>query len=151
MNAPACVALIDDDPAWTEALADYFRDKGFAVRTAADGAGGLALLEGGGVDAVVLDLHLPGLDGFGVLQVLRQRLPRLTVVLASADEDENLPRRAREAGAFAFLPKTASPRLLLQTVQQALRQAAEHPVPRPWQFLLTGPEADLPSLSHEQP
>jgi DNA-binding response OmpR family regulator len=137
MNATLRIALIDDDRGWTDALADFFAAHGFTVATAPDATVGLALLAHDDFESAVVDYHMPGLDGLGLLHELRRRRRLLPVVLVSADEEAHLAERAREAGAFAFLPKTVSPRLLLQTVHQALHRRTE----RPWAHLLPAPSA----------
>jgi two-component system OmpR family response regulator len=127
MSPAPRVALIDHDRAWTEALADYLEGKGFRVVTAADGAAGLELLAGGQVAAAVLDWDLPGRSGPELLRDLRRRGLAVAVVLVSGDERPGRDREAHEAGAFAYLPKTASPALLHQALQQALRAGEPRP------------------------
>ena len=62
------VLLIDDDDAITTVLGSFLARSGFAVRTAADGASGLALFRTAGADVVVLDVSMPVLDGREVLR-----------------------------------------------------------------------------------
>ena len=72
----ATVLIIDDDAALREGIAETLGDLGHTVEHAADGAAGLARLSRGGVDAVLLDLRMPGMDGLAVLKALRGRADR---------------------------------------------------------------------------
>lgn len=120
MNGPPRIVLIDDDPAWLESLAELFREEGYPVDTADDGAGGLSLFDKQDVALVVIDYHLAGADGLEVLREVRRRRPGVAALLASADEEPSLPARALAAGARAFVPKTASPGMIRRLVREAV-------------------------------
>jgi two-component system response regulator HydG len=143
MNFRPRIAVIDDDPAWAEALAEYLDAKGLDVYRAEDARHGLDLLENSGIGVAVIDFHMPDLNGLELLRLIRQRLSTVVVLLMSSAGDPLLPRRVLEAGAMAFLPKTAAPSHLVQAVQEALhysRQLAEENLRRHfWNRLLTGP------------
>jgi DNA-binding NtrC family response regulator len=132
------IALIDDDRDWAEALAEYLCTKGFAIQIRGDGVSGLALLEQDSIPVAVVDFDMPGLDGLELLERLRQRRPDVAVLLVSGEEDPDLAGRAVAAGAHAFVPKTASPPLLLEAVRQALRAVERRQ--KPWNRLLAGPK-----------
>jgi DNA-binding response OmpR family regulator len=137
------IALIDDDPAWAEALAEYLGDKGLDVRRAEDGQQGLALLEHDDISVALVDFHMPDMNGLDLLRLIRQRLGSVVVVLLSSAGEPLLPRRVREAGGMAFLPKTSAPSRISQAVQEAVRlsrRLAEDNLRRHlWNRLLTGP------------
>jgi len=65
------VLVVDDHARIVEILRDYLEAAGFTVRTAADGATALALLAREAVDCVVLDIMMPGRDGFAVCRQIR--------------------------------------------------------------------------------
>ncbi|MET0310774.1 MAG: response regulator [Burkholderiaceae bacterium] len=117
------VLVVDDNPATRYSTARVLRAAGFATDEAADGAEALALAQGG-VSAVVLDVHLPDMDGFDVCRALRQseRLATLPVIYLSAayvrDEDKVI---GLNAGADAYLTHPAEPRMLVATVQALIR------------------------------
>ena len=102
------VLIIDDDPAMREALAEASEDLGFAPRLAASGAAALALLEAESVDAVILDLRMPGMDGLEVLRRLQSRppVPPVTVLTAHATAQNTI--EAMRLGAFDHLTKPIS-------------------------------------------
>jgi DNA-binding response OmpR family regulator len=146
MQVRSQIALIDDDRAWVETLAEYLRGKGFAIRTAYDGVRGLSLLEDGGIPVALVDLNMPGMSGLELLRRLRQRRRPVAVLLVSADDDPSLAARVKAEGGDAFLPKTVSPRLLLSAVRLALaKQHAEPPADHRtplWRLLHPGPRSN---------
>jgi two-component system NtrC family response regulator len=80
----ARVLIIDDDAALREGIAETLADLGHAAEHAPDGAAGLARLARGGIDAVLLDLRMPGMDGLAVLKVLRERGDTTPVAVLTA-------------------------------------------------------------------
>jgi DNA-binding response OmpR family regulator len=151
MNASPRLALIDDDRAWLDTLAEYLHDRGYGVETALGGKRGLNLLERGGIGLAVVDFHMPDLDGLELLGQLRRRRLSVDVLLMSSDDDPTLPPRVRAAGAAAFLSKNTAPPLLLtrltQTLSSVLREmAARRPELSPWDRLLPMPRRVAPWL-----
>lgn len=150
MNATPRVLIIDDNRAWLEALADYLRNKGFAVLTATDGAEGLALLESNEATLIVCDYHMPRMDGLELLRSLRQRQRNIAVLMMSSEEEPTLASRARAEGARDFLAKSTAPWLLVRklrqivgAVQSFVSGASEL---QPWQRLLPGPKRTEPRV-----
>jgi DNA-binding NarL/FixJ family response regulator len=112
--------IVDDHSMVREGLAALLAQPGSAVEVlqAGDAAGGLALVEGhADLDAVLLDLNMPGQDGIAALRRIADRRPDLPVILLSSSEDPADIRRGLAAGALGYLPKSASP----QTLMSALR------------------------------
>ncbi len=72
------------------------------------------------LDLVLLDLALPGMSGFGLINRLHERFPSLPVVVLSALEDPENVRQAINSGAMGFVPKSAPTRVLLEVLQQVL-------------------------------
>ena len=81
------ILIIEDDPAITANLYDYFETKGHFADTAADGVSGLHLAVTGGFDVIVLDLGLPGMDGFALCRKLREEAQNDTPVLMLTARD----------------------------------------------------------------
>ena len=75
-------------------------------------------------DCVILDVWMPGLNGFLVQQYLAARRPGIPVILASADSDARTRERALAAGAAAFFPKPFDADSLVRTLQGVLRSAS---------------------------
>lgn len=86
------ILIVDDEADIRDSLAEFFVDEGYRVRTAADGAAGLAALDNGELPCVViLDLLMPVIDGNQMYQTMQgdPRLSRIPVIISTSD-----PRRA---------------------------------------------------------
>ncbi|HTS75956.1 MAG TPA: response regulator transcription factor [Bryobacteraceae bacterium] len=116
------VLIIDDDTELCALLQEFLEREGFRVTSENDGHRGLELALAGGFDLVVLDLMLPGMDGFTVLKRLRarSRVPVLMLTARGEDEDRII---GLDLGADDYLPKPFNPRELLARVRAILRRA----------------------------
>jgi DNA-binding response OmpR family regulator len=137
------ILLVDDNPAWQEALAEYLRRKGFFVLEARDAASGLAVLERQPVTLIVCDYDLPDMNGLELVRLLRQLHRDAAVLMLSGEPDRSLAARALAAGALGFVEKSAAPTILLGRIRQLLddacaRHAATRALPL-WQRLLPNP------------
>jgi DNA-binding NarL/FixJ family response regulator len=91
------------------------------VLEAADAATGIAkMADHQDVDAVFLDLNLPGENGIAALKEIGRRRPELPVILLSSSEDPEDVRRGLAAGALGYLPKSASPQTLMSALKLVL-------------------------------
>ena len=117
------VLLIDDDARLAELLDDNLRPQGVALVHAGGGQAGLAALAGGGFDAVLLDVMMPGLDGLSVLRKLRDAGHRVPVIMLTARGDEADRVVGLELGADDYVAKPFSPRELLARLRAVLRRA----------------------------
>lgn len=106
---PRRVLIVDDDALFRKMLGDVLTEQGFQVFSAADGTEGLRTLIDVllGLDLVVLDVHMPGLNGEQLIQVIREAGGErdLTLVVMSADVDPSLTARLTAAGADVVLSK----------------------------------------------
>ncbi len=116
--------VIDDDAAVLTALVGLLRGRGYEVGAAADGISAVAAAAKQRPDAVVLDLGLPGGDGFTVIERIRG-LPQMALVpIIVFTGLEGHRERALAAGAAAFLTKPVLGAELLGTLDEVLRRAA---------------------------
>lgn len=120
------VLVLDDDPTVTDVVRRYLEREGHTVRTAADGRTGLADALADPPALLVLDLMLPGLDGFEVFRRLRAEHP-VPVVMLTARGDEADRIAGLELGADDYLSKPFSPRELVLRVRAVLRRAGPAP------------------------
>jgi DNA-binding response OmpR family regulator len=138
------VLVVDDDPALAEVVARYLRREGFEVDYAADGATGLQRALSTLPDLVVLDLMMPGMDGFEVCRRLR-RATAVPVVMLTARGEENDRIAGLDLGADDYVTKPFSPRELAARVRAVLRRAAPEAAPA---ALLTGGGVEIDTLAH---
>ena len=120
------VLVVDDDAAVRSSLADVVRSEGYSVREAEDGHTALELLDSMSFGVVLLDIRMPGLDGF---EVLRMHAGRAQMVVVSADYHDALTA-PDSSNVFMFLRKPVPPPELLTVVAQALANP-EAQRPRP--------------------
>jgi len=116
------VLLIDDDARLAKLLDDNLRPQGVALVHAGGGQAGLAALAGGGFDAILLDVMMPGLDGLAVLRTLRDAGHRVPVIMLTARGDEADRVVGLELGADDYVAKPFSPRELLARLRAVLRR-----------------------------
>jgi DNA-binding NtrC family response regulator len=118
----ATVLLVDDDPGVRFALTEVLADRGYRVITAGSGAQALTLLDG--VDVVVTDLSMPGMDGLELVAQIRARMPGLPVILLTAHGSENMVRIASSRGACGCLSKPFDIDEIAQVIEQARARRA---------------------------
>jgi len=122
------ILVIDDDPAVTSLLKRGLSYEGFAVATATSGAEGLALAREHPSDLVILDVMMPGLSGFEVLQRLRAGDERLPVLMLTARDAPADQVQGLESGADDYVMKPFTFEVLLARIHALLRrQQVEHP------------------------
>jgi len=122
------VLVVDDDVSSRAMLADWLSAYGHDVRTAADGPEALLLVEREAPDAIVLDVMMPGMDGFAVCERLKSN-PRTAVVpvlLLTALHEREDRMRGMRAGANDFLIKPADLPYVLLRVRNAIRLRQLH-------------------------
>ena len=115
------VLLVEDDPAARQGLELALRRLGYGVRAAATGEAAVDELGQGPVDVVVLDVMLPGVDGFEVCRRLR-RVSNVPVIMLTARGDDFDVVAGLEAGADDYVVKPAEPRVLDARIRAVLRR-----------------------------
>src|SRR6188768_3871318 len=118
------ILLIDDDARLAELLVGYLQPQGVTLVHAGGGQAGLAQLQAGGFDAILLDVMMPGLDGLAVLRKVREAGHRLPVIMLTARGDEADRVVGLELGADDYVAKPFSPRELLARLRAVVRRAA---------------------------
>ncbi len=122
MSAHTRILVVDDEPQTARYLSMNLRARGYEVLTAADGCEALKLMDEANLGLVLLDLGIPGPDGFEVLQALRQWCD-VPVVVISARGQERDKVRALDLGADDYLTKPFGVQELLARVRAHLRRA----------------------------
>ncbi len=121
----AKVLVIDDDPDIRRGLNVWLRANGYAVLLAADAVSALMVAVKEHPDLVILDIGLPGGDGFVVLERLQKQpaLGGVPVIILTARGGAPNRQRSLQEGAYAFLEKPADNDELLRTIRGALAGA----------------------------
>jgi two-component system response regulator CpxR len=118
---PITVLLVDDDLELCELMREFFAPRGVRLEPVHDGTRGLARALRGAFDLILLDVMMPGLDGFEVLRQVRRQsavpVIMLTARAAQADRVAGL-----DAGADDYLPKPFGPEELLARIRAVLRR-----------------------------
>src|SRR5690349_7507375 len=117
------VLLVEDEADLVSSLARTLREEGYAVDIAADGAEGLYKAENWDYDAIVLDVMLPKLDGWGLLQKLR-RAKKTPVLMLTARDTSRDRVRGLDSGADDYVVKPFDLAELLARLRALIRRAA---------------------------
>lgn len=118
----ATILVVDDEPTLREAVQYNLSREGYTVKLAVDGHEALAQARANRIDAIVLDVMLPGLDGFEVCRILRGE-STVPILLLSARGEELDRILGLEFGADDYLTKPFAMRELLARVRALLRRA----------------------------
>ncbi len=119
---PTRVLVIDDDAHTRDLVAAILEPADYAVRGAEGGLAGLSLAEADPPDIVLLDVQMPGMDGFKVCRLLRQgaRTRQIPVIMLTSSDDRSLNRKAYAAGARACVPKPFRREGLIAAIRSVL-------------------------------
>ena len=120
------ILLVDDDTELCALLTEFLRREGFTVDCANDGYRGLEMALKPAVDLAVLDVMLPGIDGFEILKRLRQQSKVPVMMLTARGEDVDRIV-GLELGADDYLPKPFNPKELAARIRAVLRRYAPRP------------------------
>ena len=123
-HQPPLIAVVDDDADVRHALQWLALAAGLAAQVYASGEAFLQSLDDHEPDCVVLDLHMPGLDGFAVQAALRRRGSTLPVLVITGDDRPATRRRAMALGARGYLRKPVDGEQLLAAIGAVLRAGA---------------------------
>ncbi len=132
---PIKVLAIDDDSAITELLSMLLRTHGYEVLTANSGEEGIQLLQEKSADVIVLDLMMPGMDGWQVCKQVRT-FSNVPIIILSALDDPAMIASALDAGADDYLVKPISSNILVAHLNRLIRRTGslngvQHAVLRP--------------------
>jgi DNA-binding response OmpR family regulator len=115
------ILLVEDEPTLVETLSYSLHRQGYEVSTATDGRKALTLARQGAPDLIVLDVMLPGLDGFEVCRILRHEM-NVPILMLTARTEEVDKVVGLEVGADDYLTKPFSMRELLARIKALLRR-----------------------------
>jgi FixJ family two-component response regulator len=116
-SAPPFIAIVDDEESVRKAIERLLRSVGLHARIFASGGEFLAAADECPPSCVVLDLHMPGMSGFGVMESLRGRFP---VVVITGNDSPEARSQSLRSGAVAYLRKPVGDKELLEAISIAI-------------------------------
>ena len=126
MDTPDHILIVDDDRELRTLLSEYLQKQGYRVSAVGDGKAMRAALNTSKPDAIVLDVMLPGEDGFSLCREVRAR-SQTPIIMLTARGDETDRVVGLELGADDYVPKPYSPRELVARIKSVLRRARSLP------------------------
>jgi len=123
MKKHSCIMVVDDEQAILRLLKRTLEPEGYGVIVADNGESALALLDEHKPDLVILDVMMPGLNGFQVLDMIRQR-SNIPVIMLTAKREVNTVRDTLFLGADDYVKKPFHSGELLARIRAKLRRAA---------------------------
>jgi len=116
------ILIVDDEPGMREQLGRWLSHEGYKTEQAANAKEALALVRKTNFDVILLDLKLPDMDGFALLEKLHKEYPDICVIILTAFGTEDSPAKARAAGAFDFFSKPIHFESLIHRIDTAIEQ-----------------------------
>ena len=129
--APQRILIVDDEPPIRRFLRAALDTQGYQTMEAETGEAALAEMGRGRVDLLILDLGLPGMDGFSLIERLRAQGSNVPIVVLSSRSDEKGKVRALDLGADDYLTKPFGVEELLARIRAALRHRLQQQGERP--------------------
>ena len=117
------ILVVEDNKAYREALVDMLTDEGYSVRTAENGLQALDMFAEKKPGLVLLDVMMPGRDGYAVCTEMRAKDPLVPILMLTAKNAEDDRVRGLRRGADDYIDKTVGTREILARVETALRRA----------------------------
>ena len=119
------ILVVDDEPEVRQLMEHFLTERGYEVRLAENGRLALAALETFTPDVVLLDMHMPEMDGLETLKRLAVRSPSLPVIMITVNEDIETTARLLQLGAADYVPKPFNLEYLEQAINIQLSVARE--------------------------
>ena len=113
------ILVVDDDPSMLILLPKVLVRKGFDVSVAGSADAAEKILEKGPFDAAIVDLQMPGRDGFSLVAAIRHRWPELRILVVSAYDSDAMRKKAAVLGVEAFLAKPVGVEELVHHLRSA--------------------------------
>lgn len=105
MNEQSSILVVDDDQGMVDTLSDILEEKGFRVGRASDGYTAIEMIKSNGIDMVLMDIKMPGMNGIETFKKLKEIKPDIKVIMMTAYAVEDLIEEARRLNAYVCLNK----------------------------------------------
>jgi DNA-binding NtrC family response regulator len=113
------ILLVDDEPDFLEVLSERMSSRKMDVSTSSSAADALEKVEKSSYDAVILDLQMPGMDGLEALRIIKEKDPKIQVILLTGHATLEKGIEAIKSGAMDLLEKPADIDVLTKKIQEA--------------------------------
>ena len=150
MNDKARILIVEDEVTIRTGLIDVFTYHGFEAVYAGEGPEGLRMALSGGFDLVLLDVMLPGMDGFEICQRIREERPDQAIIMLTAKTDDDDIVHGLSLGADDYVAKPFSVTQLVLRVQAVLRRVRPGAPKDNHIELRDGLVLDMPNLSGQR-
>lgn len=117
------VLVVDDEQDFVETLVKRLERRGFKVTGVGSGQDALLLLGKERYDVVILDVMMPGMDGIETLREIKIAWPKTQVILLSGHGGEEMGMRGMAYGAYSYLLKPVSLKILVETAYMAFEES----------------------------
>jgi len=122
---PKRILVVDDEPEVRQLMEHFLTERGYEVRLAENGRLGLLALDTFRPDVVLLDMHMPEMDGLETLKRIAAREPSLPVIMVTVNDDVETTTRLLQLGAADYVPKPFNLEYLEQAINIQLSAASE--------------------------
>ena len=119
------ILVVDDEPDVRQLMEHFLTERGYEVRIVANGRLALEALDTFTPDVVLLDMHMPEMDGLETLKHLGARAPSLPVIMITVNEDIETTSRLLQLGAADYVPKPFNLEYLEQSINIQLSATRE--------------------------
>lgn len=119
------VLLVDDEPDFVEMLSERLATRGFSVSSALTGEEAIAQVRAGGIDVVILDVQMPGMDGIAILRAIKQIEPLVEVMMLTGRGSVTTAVDGMKAGAFDYALKPADIDDLVEKISGAYKRKSD--------------------------
>ncbi len=124
-ETPLRILLVDDEKDFVQTLSERLRMRQFVSEVVYNGQEALDFTDQEDMEVMILDLKMPGIDGFEVLKKIRQTKPEIEVIILTGHGTEKDRKTCMDLGAFAYLQKPADIDLITTTMKKAYEKIAE--------------------------
>ncbi|MFN3555444.1 MAG: response regulator [Bacteroidales bacterium] len=117
------ILIVDDSPSIREVVIFTLENAGYKVQSACDGVDALTHLDGRSIDLVITDLHMPNMDGIGLIKEVRkiETYKYTPILYLTTESQHSLKMEAKEAGATGWIVKPFMPEKLIAAIARILR------------------------------
>ena len=118
--------VVDDEMEICDFLKSFFEERSYEVRTACSGEAAVREVEKAQPQVVLLDVHMPGMDGLYVLRQIKERYPHIKVIMVTAMETREKIEEAMRLGADNYITKPLSLEYLEKDVREKISKLTEN-------------------------